>query len=98
MSFGVCLPIQCSKADFIAFLPHLMPLIDEHIIPYQFSNANELDKDLKYVRLSADELEFVDSVAENEKVARWGFGTVVVFLLYLMLWGIVIGSTSLNWF
>lgn len=75
-----------------------MPLINDHIIPYQFSNTNELDKDLKYVRISSNELEFVDSVAENLKVAHWGFGTVVVFLIYLILWITVISSTSLNWF
>ena len=52
---------------------------------------------MKNVRISAEELVFVDSVAENQKVAHWGFGTIFVFLLYLVLWGLVIGSTSMNW-
>jgi hypothetical protein len=50
------------------------------------------------VRISANELEFVDVVAENLKISHWGFGTIIVFIIYLLLWITVIGSTSLSWF
>jgi hypothetical protein len=48
--------------------------------------------------MSADELQFVDVVAENKKVTSFGPGTVLAFILCGSLIALVIASTFANWF
>lgn len=98
MSVGACFPKECSAEDFRWFLPHIMPLINEHIIPYQFKEVNDLDKKLRDVRLSADEVKFVDVVSENEKVTKFGFDSFLAFFICIILITLIVASTFHDWF
>lgn len=43
-------------------------------------------------------MQFVDSVMENNKVTSWGFSTVLVFLICLIIIMTVVASTMLSWY
>lgn len=98
MSIGACFPKECSSADFKWFLPHIMPVINNHFIPYQFDKVNDLDKKLKEVTIQADEVRFVDVVAENKKVTSFGFDSFMAFLVCSILIGVIVASTFAEWF
>ena len=98
MSIGACFPKECSAEDISWLLPHILPLVNEHIIPYQFANVNDVDKKLKEVNISADEVRFVDVVAENKKVTSFGIGTFCAFLMCSVLIALIVGSTFADWF
>ena len=89
VSVGWCIPKECSKDDINKLLPYLMPIVDDDILPYEFSPIPGLQN----VQLSIQELSLADSVDLNNESVKFKFGNFFVVFLLIALLILVIFST-----
>jgi hypothetical protein len=92
ISLGLCVPIVCTVKDFNSFKPFLVTSIND-IIYEEFAGIKGFDTN---TQLNAADLEFKESLVENEAVTRFGTGALIVVLLStLMIIGIIFSSVML---